>query len=170
MAMIGGGDSSVKGVNFLAEYAEKIYLIVRDSKVTAELVNLDRMNGLGDKVEVILDNEVAEIVGEKFLDKIVLAKEYNESKDLKVDGMFVEIGFDPDTTFADQLGIEVDEKKYTKVDNAMRTNIPGVFAAGDTTNHFGRFKQDITASALGAVAATTAYEYYQEHRKVSDDK
>jgi len=53
----------------------------------------------------------------------------------------------------------LDQAGYTKVDNMMRTNVPGVFVAGDATNHFGRFKQDITAAALGAVAATSAYEY-----------
>ncbi|MBI2112954.1 MAG: FAD-dependent oxidoreductase, partial [Candidatus Wildermuthbacteria bacterium] len=58
-----------------------------------------------------------------------------------------------------QLGIQLDEKGYIAVDNKMQTNIPGVFGAGDATNHFGRFKQDITAAALGAVAATSAYEY-----------
>jgi len=163
VAMVGGGDSSVKGVNFLAEYAEKIYLIVRGKEVTAEPVNLERMNNLGGKVEVLLETEIQEIVGEKFLDKLVLSKEYQGSKDLKVDGMFVEVGFDPDKTFAEQLGIELDEKGYMKINNLMQTNVPGVFAAGDATNHFGRFKQDITASALGAVAATSAYEYYQTH-------
>ncbi|MDP2735430.1 MAG: FAD-dependent oxidoreductase, partial [bacterium] len=58
-----------------------------------------------------------------------------------------------------QLGVELDEKHYMKVDNMMKTNMPGVFAAGDATNHFGSFKQDITAAATGAVAATSAYEY-----------
>lgn len=163
VAMVGGGDSSVKGVNFLAEYAEKIYLIVRGKEVTAEPVNLERMNNLGDKVEVLLETEIQEIVGEKFLDKLVLSREYQGSKDLKVDGMFVEVGFDPDKTFAEQLSIELDEKGYMKVNNFMQTNVPGVFATGDATNHFGRFKQDITAAALGAMAATSAYEYYQTH-------
>ena len=163
VAMIGGGDSSVKGVNFLAEYAEKIYLIVRGKEVLAEPVNLERMKKLGDKVEVLLETEIEKIVGEKFLDKLILSKEYQGSKDLKVDGMFVEVGFDPDKTFAEQLGIKLDEKGYMKVDNLMHTDVPGVFAAGDATNHFGRFKQDITASALGAVAATSAYEYHQTH-------
>ena len=163
VAMVGGGDSSVKGVNFLSEYAKKIYFIVRGDKVQAEPTNLERMNKLGDKVEVLLETEVEEIVGEKFLEKLVLKKEYQGSKDLKVDAMFVEVGFDPDKTFAKQLGITLDEKGYMEVDNLMRTNVPGVFAAGDATNHFDRFKQDITASALGAVAATSAYEHYQTH-------
>lgn len=163
VAMIGGGDSSVKGVNFLAEYAEKIYLIVRGKEVFAEPVNLERMKKLGDKVEVLLETEIEKIVGEKFLDKLILSKEYQGSKDLTVDGMFVEVGFDPDKTFAEQLNIELDEKGYMMANNLMETNVPGVFAAGDATNHFGRFKQDITASALGAVAATSAYEYHQTH-------
>ncbi len=155
VAMVGGGDSSVKGVNFLAEYAKKIYLIVRGSEVHAEPVNLERMKKLGDKVEVLLETEVKEIVGEGKLEKLVLSG----GKDLVVDGMFIEIGFDPDKTFAEQLGLELDEKGYMKVDNMMRTNMPGIFAAGDSTTHFGSFKQDITAAAMGAVAATAAYEY-----------
>ena len=76
-----------------------------------------------------------------------------------IDGVFIEIGFDPDKTFAEQLGLELDEKGYMKVDNMMRTRGPGIFAAGDATTHFGSFKQDITAAAMGAVAATAAYEY-----------
>jgi thioredoxin reductase (NADPH) len=159
LAMIGGGDSSVKGVNFLAEYAEKIYLIVRGSEVTAEPVNLERMKKLGDKVEVLLDTEVKELGGDTKLEKLVLSG----GKDLVVDGMFIEIGFDPDKTFAEQLDLELDEKGYLKVDNMMKTNILGVMAAGDSTTHFGGFKQDITAAAMGAVAATSAYEYYGEH-------
>ncbi|MCH7828335.1 FAD-dependent oxidoreductase [Patescibacteria group bacterium] len=168
VAMVGGGDSSVKGVNFLSEYAKKIYLIVRGKEVMAEPVNLERMKAQGNKVEVLLETEVAAIMGEKFLEKLVLSKEYKGSRDLKVDGMFVEVGFDPDKTFAEQLGIELDEKGYMKVDNLMKTNVPGVFAAGDTTNHFGRFKQDITAAALGSVAATSAYEYHQTHGDICE--
>src|SRR3989344_5709692 len=163
VAMVGGGDSSVKGVNFLAEYAKKVYLIVRGSEVHAEPINAERMKNLGDKVEVLLDHEIKEIVGAQKLEKLVLSstkhKTGEESDDLVVDGMFIEIGFDPDRAFADQLGLELDEKGYMKVDNMMRTRVPGIFAAGDATTHFGSFKQDITAAATGAVAATAAYEY-----------
>ena len=163
VAMIGGGDSSVKGVNFLAEYATKIYLIVRGSKIVAEPVNKERMDALGDKVEVLYENEVKELVGTEKLEKLVLAKEHNGSADLVVDGVFVEIGFDPDTTFATQLGLELDEKRYMKTDAMLNTNVKGVFVAGDATAYFGDFKQDITAAALGAVAATSAYEYSRSH-------
>ena len=163
--MVGGRRCWVKGLNFRAEYAEKIYLIVRGDQVTAEPVNAERMKNLGNKVEVLLGIEIQELVGEKKLEKLVLSKPFKGSTDLRVDGIFIEIGFDPDRTFAEQLGLQVDEKGYLKVDNMMRTNVPGVFGAGDTTNHFGRFKQDITAAAMGAVAATAAYEYYGEHQE-----
>ncbi|MBI2641966.1 MAG: FAD-dependent oxidoreductase [Candidatus Wildermuthbacteria bacterium] len=167
VAMVGGGDSSVKGVNFLAEYAEKIYLIVRNKEVVAEPINLEQMKKLGDKVEVLLEHEVKELVGKEKLEKLVLSNPKHETgkelDDLVVDGMFIEIGFDPDKTFAEQLGIATDQKGYMMVDNGMKTNVQGVFAAGDATNHFGSFKQDITAAAMGAVAATSSYEYVKSH-------
>jgi len=159
VAMVGGGDSSVKGVNFLAEYASKIYLIARGKEITAEPINHERMRQQGEKVQVLLETEVKELAGEKKLEKLVLSRAYAGSNELVVDGVFIEIGFDPDKTFAEQLALELDEKGYMKVDNMMRTNTPGIFVAGDSTTHFGSFKQDITASAMGAVAATAAYEY-----------
>ncbi|MDP4009226.1 MAG: FAD-dependent oxidoreductase [bacterium] len=172
VAMIGGGDSSVKGVNFLAEYAEKIFLLYRDTDVRAEPINFERMQKLGDKVVLLPKTEVKEIVGEKKLEKIVLSQEYNGSFELPVDALFVEIGFDPDQTFVKQLGLETDERGYVKTDAHMNTNVPGLFVAGDMTNHFGGFKQDITAAALGSVAATSAYEYKKNNPDicVSHDK
>ncbi|MCH7604722.1 FAD-dependent oxidoreductase [Patescibacteria group bacterium] len=163
LAMVGGGDSSVKGINFLAEYAKKIYLVAVMNEITAEPINLEQMKKLGDKVEILLETEVKELVGTDKLEKLVLSREYNGSKNLVVDGVFIEIGFDPDKTFAEQLGLELDEKGYMKVDNMMKTKVPGIFVAGDSTTHFGRFKQDITAAAMGSVAATSAYEYHQVH-------
>ncbi len=163
IAMVGGGDASVKGVNLAAEYVKKIYLIVRGKEVIAEPINDEQLKKLGDKVEILLETEVKELVGEKKLEKIVLSKPYHGSADLIVDGVFVEIGAEPSVELAKSLGIELDEYGYVKADNMMRTNIDGVFAAGDIVNHFGRFKQDITAAAMGAVAATSAYEDHKIH-------
>ncbi len=161
IAVVGGGDASVKGVNLAAEYAQKIYLIVMDKKVIAEPINYEHMLKLGDKVEILFETQVDEIIGKDKLEKVTLTKEHNGSKDLVVDGLFIEIGAMPNTYLAKNLGVGLDDKGYIKTDNMMKTNILGVFAAGDTVNLFGRFKQDITASAMGAVAATSAYEHYQ---------
>lgn len=163
VAMVGGGDSSVKGVNFLAEYAEKIYLITREKEITAEPVNLERMKNLGGKVEVILETDVKKIIGSSMLEKVVLSEPFQGNPELRIDGLFIEIGFDPDTELPKSLGLALDKDRFIQVDTMMRTNVPGAFAAGDATTHFGSFKQDITAAALGAVAATSAYEFFKMH-------
>ena len=128
----------------------------------AEPVNQEKMKALGDKIEFLFETEVKEIVGEEKLEKVVLSKEFNGSKELIVDGLFIEIGSVPDTAIAEELGVEIDVQKHINVDNMMRTNIPGIYAAGDSVNHFGHFKQIITASALGSVAATSAFERFKE--------
>jgi thioredoxin reductase (NADPH) len=163
IAVVGGGDASVKGVNLAAEYAKKIYLIVRGKEVMAEPINYERLQKLGERVEILYETEVKELVGSNRLGKVVLSKPYKDSPELIVDGLFVEIGAQPNVELAVSLGVELDDKGYIKVDNMMRTNIDGVFAAGDATNHFGRFKQDITAAAMGAVAATSAYDDHKVH-------
>lgn len=163
IAMVGGGDASVKGANLAAEYVAKLYLIVRGKEVTAEPINLEKLKVLGDKIEILYENEVKEIGGMQKLEKVVLSKPFNGSNELVVDGLFVEIGAIPNVELATKLGVELDERGHIKVDNMMQTNIDGVFAAGDAVNHFGAFKQDITAAAMGAVAATSAYNDHKIH-------
>ena len=163
IAMVGGGDASIKGIIDLAKYAEKIYFIVRTPALTRpEPVNLEDFGKLGDKVETLFETEVEELVGESKLEKIVLSKEFKGSNELVVDGVFVEIGARPDVVVPISLGVILDKLGYIGVNNLMETNVPGIFAAGDTVNHFGPFKQTITASALGAVAATSAYNYVKK--------
>ncbi len=122
------------------------------------------MKKLGKKVEILLEHEVKQLVGENSLEKIIVSCPEKGTDELVIDGLFIEIGFEPNKELPGLLGIELDEKGYIKIDNFTRTNVPGVFAAGDGTNFFGRFKQDITAAALGAVAAASAYEYLQTQR------
>ena len=82
VAMVGGGDASIKGVLDLAKYVSKIYLIVRGPSLTRpEPVNLEALDKLGDKVVKLFDTQVAELVGTAKLEKLVLSKAYNGSKD-----------------------------------------------------------------------------------------
>ena len=162
IAMVGGGDAAVKGVLLASQYASKIYLLVRGSALRAEPVNVEHMKALGNKVEVLFETEVKEIIGINILKKIILSKPHNGSMELPVEGLFVEIGATPDTDIAKSLGVEFDEYGYIKTDCMMATNVPGVSAAGDFVNHFGHFKQVITAAATGTVAATTAFAYLKK--------
>ncbi|MDP3989242.1 MAG: FAD-dependent oxidoreductase [bacterium] len=163
IAIVGGGDGSVKGVNLAAEYAKKIYLIARGPQLRAEPINLEHMQALGDKVEVLYETQVKEILGDGVLNAIKLDKEVNGSTTVSIDGLFIEIGSKPQTKLPEDLGVALDERSYIVTDNMMSTNIPGVYAAGDTTNFFGPFKQTITGAATGSVAATSAYNFYKQH-------
>ena len=158
VAIVGGGDASIKGVNLLGEYATKIYLIIRGKEISAEPINLEAMKKLDDKVEILYETSVTDIIGTAKFEKAVLSKSFKGSN-----ALFVEIGAKPDIELAEHLGVALDKDGYIQVDQFMQTNVTGVYAAGDNVNHFGRFKQTITAAALGAVAVTSAYNYQKLH-------
>ncbi len=163
IAMVGGGDASIKGAILAAEYVNKLFLIVRGKEVSAEPINMERLKALGDKIEILFETKVEEIVGKDRLEKVVLSRPVGGSNELVIDGLFIEVGAVPSVELAKRLGVELDERGYIKVDSMMRTNIDGVFAGGDAVNHFGAFKQDITSAAMGAVAATSGYNDYKVH-------
>jgi thioredoxin reductase (NADPH) len=159
ITVVGGGDAAVKGINMAAEYASKIYVLLRGKEFRAEPANLEEMKALGDKVVVLPETQVKEIIGNTLLEKIILTKPYNGNSELTTDALFVEIGYEPNVGLATPLGVALDQHGFIATDTLMKTNIPGLYAAGDTTNIFGLFKQDVTAVATGAVAATSAFEY-----------
>jgi thioredoxin reductase (NADPH) len=159
VTVVGGGDAAVKGIIMAAEYASKVYVLLRGKEFRAEPANLEKMKAFGDKVVVLPETEVKEIIGTTLLEKVILTKPHNGSSELKTDALFVEIGYEPNVGLATPLGVTLDEHGFIATDTVMKTNVQGVFAAGDTINIFGLFKQDVTAVATGAVAATSAFEY-----------
>ncbi|MEK7376858.1 MAG: FAD-dependent oxidoreductase, partial [Candidatus Margulisiibacteriota bacterium] len=166
IALVGGGDTAVKGAVMAADYVKKIFLIAREKKLTAEPINLEHLKKIGNKIEIILKTEVKQLVGRDKLEKIILSRPRQGSAELKIDGLFVEIGSVPNSQLAESLGATLDDQGYIKVNNLMQTNIDGVFAAGDAVNHFGPFKQAITSAAMGAVAATSAYNDVKLHSEL----
>lgn len=160
IAVIGGGDAAIKGVNLAVQYADKIHLIELTDALRGEPINMARMQPHVDsgKVEVHLNTQVTEILGENRVEGV----KTKDGQEIKADGLFVEIGAIPEVELAEKLGVKLDERGYIAVNNMMETNIPGIFAAGDTTNFFGHFKQDITAAAMGSVAATSAFNFIQK--------
>jgi len=157
VAVAGGGDSAVKTALFLTEYAEKVYLIHRRDTLRAEPLTQEKLFA-NKKAEVLWNKIITAIKGEKMVEEIVLQDtKTTEKKNLKVSGVFVEIGGMPAGVLAGKLGVEVDEKGYVKVDKAQRTNVPGFFAAGDITDF--PLRQVATAVGQGATAATSACEF-----------
>lgn len=164
VAVVGGGDSALEGAEILSSYATKVYLIHRRDSFRAQPIYVETVKKKPN-VEFVLNSVIKEIRGDKIVKQIVVQNlKTGEIKELNVNGVFVEIGFDPPTDFARNNGIETDENGYIKVDEWMRTNIPGIFAAGDCTSMWLGFRQVITAVAQGSVAATAAYRYLMEKK------
>ena len=159
VAVVGGGDSAIKGATLLSKYADQVYLIYRKESFTRpEPVNLRHLNE-SSNIEKIFSTNVIELKGENGLESIVLDREYVGKSELEVDGIFVEIGADPRVDLARQLNVELNDIDEIIVDKTGRTNVEGVLAAGDITDASGDLKQTITAAAQGALAATAAYEW-----------
>ena len=165
VAIVGGGNAAAEGAVLLGKYADQVYIIYRGEAFTRpEPVNVLRLDE-AENVEQVLETNVVELKGEDGLTGIVLDRPINGTNKLTVDGLFIEIGADPRVDLPQQLGVELNEKNEVVVDKLMRTNIHGVFAAGDLTDASGDLKQTVTAAAQGARAATSAYAEVAAHPK-----
>lgn len=161
VAVIGGSDSAAGAALFLAEIAQKVYLIYRKEELRCEPFWQKRIAG-NSKIEVIYSSNVIEIVGQEKVEKIKLDKEHNGSAEIILDGVFIEAGSDPNIDFAKDLSLEVDEKSYIKIKSDCSTSLEGVWAAGDITDGSDKFRQVITAAAEGAIAARSIFNYLKQ--------
>jgi thioredoxin reductase (NADPH) len=153
VAIIGGSDTAVKSAIYASEIASEVYLIHRRDQLRAEEANQENLKKSA--VKIIWNSVVDKIEGDNFVNKIIIKDvNTNETKELEIDGVFVEIGEIPTTEIMKAAGVEINEKNFIKVNENFETNIQGVFAAGDVT---GSFAQIIVAAAEGAEAATNAY-------------
>ncbi|MGC9345905.1 MAG: thioredoxin-disulfide reductase, partial [Candidatus Bathyarchaeales archaeon] len=155
--VVGGGNAAVITALYIAELASEVKLAHRRGMLRAEeaLVKAlkDRKN-----IEISWDTEVKEIKGEQAVNKVILFNnKTGETKELPVEGVFVQVGEVPNSQLAKEAGVEVDDGGYIVVDVRQRTNIAGVYAAGDVTNH--PVKQVGTAVGQGITAALEAYGY-----------
>ncbi|MEM3000393.1 MAG: thioredoxin-disulfide reductase [Candidatus Bathyarchaeia archaeon] len=155
--VVGGGNSAVTTALYLSGIAAEVFLAHRRDAFRAEEALVKDLASKKN-VQVFLNKEVKEIKGEKFVTGVVLFdKRTSETKELAVDAVFVQVGEAPNSQIARDAGVEVDDEGYIKIDIFQRTNIPGVYAAGDVTNH--PVKQVGTAVGQGITAALSAYGY-----------
>ena len=163
VAVVGGGNAAVEGAVLLAKYATQVYLIYRGSEFfRPERIIVDELNRTPN-ITQLLETNVVELQGTNDLEGIRIDRQLNGSSELTVDGIFIEIGADPRADIPKELGIHLNDEDEVIVDKGMRTNVPGIFAAGDLTDASGDLKQTITAAAQGAIAASAAYKYIMEH-------
>jgi len=163
VGVVGDSDGAAKEGLLLTEYAKKVYVIMRGEEIRAEPINSERIK-VNPKVTFVPSNEVTEVKGEQFVTKAILKNEFNGTKELELEGLFVEIGHIPLTRLAKDIGVQINERDEIVIDQDGNTNISGFFAAGDCCSR--RFKQAITSVGEGVTAAYSAYHYISEHNLI----
>lgn len=166
VAVIGGGDSACKAALLLSDLAKRVYMICRGEKEKCDYFSTKAIRGKRN-IEILYDTIPLEIKGKGAVSELIVDREANKRKHdeinpiheerIKVDGVFIEIGSLPLSDIAKLLKMRIDKEEYVHVDNEMRTNVKGVFAAGDIVKS--RLKQVVTSAAQGAIAAKSAYDY-----------
>lgn len=159
LAVIGGGDSALEEALYLTNHASKVYLVHRRDTLRGSEIMQQRVFD-NEKIEVIWDSAVKTINGEEKVSSVTLTNtKTGEESELAVEGVFVAIGSDPRTALV-QGKLDLTEAGTIAVDGrSSRTNIPGVFAAGDVIDP--TYRQAITAAGSGCVAALDAQHYLE---------
>jgi len=170
-AVVGGGNSALNSALYLSSIAKKVYIIHRRDEFRGFESMVDKVKQKKN-VEFILDSVVEEFRGEKFLNSVVIKNvKTNAVKELAVDGVFVEAGYEVKADFIKGL-VKLDDNNHIIVSDRCETFspkgdiLPGVFAAGDVTN--GPFKQIVIAAGEGAKAGLQAYNYITESEISTD--
>ncbi|VVB79324.1 Coenzyme A disulfide reductase [uncultured archaeon] len=157
VAIVGGGDSASRAANYLSTLTKKVYLIHRGEEFKFSPMCLERVKEKKN-VESILNSIITEIKGDKKVSKILVSSIDGKSKkEIDVDGVFIEIGAVPVLEVVKPLGLALDQGGFIITDKNSKTNVEGVFAAGDATNS--SLKQLSVSAGEGAIAAKEAYDY-----------
>ena len=163
--VVGGGDTAMEEASFLTKFASKVTIVHRRDQFRASKIMQQRVLN-NPKVSVVWNSVVHEVMGEERNGKKTMTglKLKNVTTDeitqVKTDGLFMAIGHQPNTTLFKGI-LDMDEKEYLKVQpGSTRTNIPGVFAAGDVADSY--YRQAVTAAGTGCMAAIDAERFLGE--------
>lgn len=162
VAVIGGGNTAVEEAIFLTRFARKVILIHRRDTLRAEKVMQDRLFK-NDKIEIIWDHTVEEILGEenpkKVTDIVIKSTKTGNTQEIKVNGIFIAIGHAPNTGIFKNL-VEMDAQGYIITEpGTTLTSRPGVFAAGDVQDKV--YRQAVVAAGTGCMAALDAEKFLE---------
>lgn len=152
--VVGGGNSALTDALYLDSLGAHVTIVHRKDSFRAE--GRLQQSVFQRNIPVLWNSRVVEIFGEKLVEKARIEDiNSGKTKDIKTEGVFIAIGYEPSNEIAKSLGIGIDVEGYIKVDDKMRTSMPMVYAAGDIT---GGVKQIVVAVSQGSVAALTAFE------------
>lgn len=158
IAVVGGGNTAVQDAVFLARFARKVTIVHRRDALRATKILQERAFK-NEKVDIAWNSVVVEINGNERVEGLVLRDvKTRADRSVPVDGVFIVVGTDPNTEFV-KRSVVLDPAGYILTDEDMRTNVPGVYAAGDCRRK--SLRQIVTAAADGAIAAVSAERYIE---------
>lgn len=156
--VVGGGDSAMEEALVLTKFAKEVTLIHRRDAFRASQIMQEKVK-TNPKIKILFNSEITEVLGQDKVTGVkIVNNKTNEVTNLPIDGVFVAIGHIPNTNSL--KGIDIDEEGFIKVYNHTKTNIEGVFVAGDV--HDNHYKQAITAAGFGCAAALEAEKWLRE--------
>ena len=175
IAIVGGGNSALDAADLMSSIAKKVYLIHRRNEFTAESVLQKKVlakseSASGGKqaknITTILNSEIKKINGQARVESVVVANtQEKNTKIINLDAVFIEIGYQAKTDWLKDL-IKLNPQGEIITDENCRTNVPGIFAAGDVTD--APYKQIVISAGEGAKAALQAYAYIQKNQGLDE--
>ncbi|MDG2342462.1 MAG: thioredoxin-disulfide reductase [Cytophagales bacterium] len=157
VAVVGGGDTAAEEALYLSKLTNKVYLIIRRDEMRASVIMQNRIKE-NEKIEIHWNSEIKEIKGDESVNGInIINNVSNQSKNIKLSGVFIAIGHQPNTDiFKNQLNLDDSGYVITKPGSTL-TNIPGVFATGDAQDKI--YRQAVTAAGSGCMGALDAERF-----------
>jgi thioredoxin reductase (NADPH) len=160
VAIVGGGDTAIEEATYLAKICNNVTMLVRKDHFRASKAMQNRLSNYNN-IKVLFNHEVMEVMGENVVDGLKIRNNLtNDLSELEITGLFIAIGHSPNTDIFKGI-VDMDDSGYILTDKiSTKTNIPGVFAAGDVQDK--DYRQAITAAGTGCMAALDAERYLQE--------
>ena len=159
VAVVGGGNSALEEALYLARIVDKVYLIHRREGFRGSKVYVDKIAAMPDKIELVTSHVIDEIRGGENVDAIAVRHVGSgKTRVIPVEGLFIYVGMQPLSGFL-PAALDMDAQGFVRTDAEMRTNLPGLFAAGDVRAKLCR--QVSSAVGDGATAATAALSYLE---------
>jgi thioredoxin-disulfide reductase len=166
VAIIGGGNSALDAALYLSEIANRVYIVHRRDQYRGDEITVDKVKK-NEKIVQVLSYIPKEVKGDTKVTGLVVESVKDKSlKELKVDGVFLEIGYIVDPSMVKDL-VKLNQMNEIVIDNSSKTNVSGIFAAGDCTNT--PYKQTVISAGEGAKAGLEAYKFVSGSRVVGID-
>jgi len=166
VVVVGGGNSALDATEYMSKIANKVYLLVRKDSFRGEQVLAQHVND-APNVEVMFNTSSTAVLGKDRVEGLAYETTDGKKGEIKVDGIFIEIGHLASTKWLDNLGLDLTDRKEIKITDDCETSVPGIFAAGDITQI--TYKQAVISAGEGCKAALQAYRYLQGDKPLLPD-